>query len=465
MYRNSDFNRETEPRVRDVLGSEDYRHPVRRDYARLIHSPSFRRLQGKTQLFPGSESDFFRNRLTHSLEVSQIAESIAHRLNSITPNLQKNKNLQILPDICRVAGLFHDLGHPPFGHNGEKALDECMKSYGGFEGNAQTLRIITKLEKKATTEDVLTYGISPAGKDNRKGLALTYRVIASALKYDEKIPLVRKTKSSVKKGYYNCDSEIVETVKKQVAPGHSGKFKTIECGIMDLSDDIAYSTYDLEDALKANFITPITTVSINPRTYKKIADSINKNTSLSLSPRDVLDTIYEVFSQAFPDPKTVKKDTKDTILIASYSSQLVAQNGYIRSDFTSDLISDFISGVTFELNEEFPCLSRVYFNENTLRKVEVLKRYMYETMILSPRLKTSEYRGGQIVKFIFKSLDEENGRDLLPDDFRTIYDNLEDLSDRKRVICDFIAGMTDSYAIEFYARLNSENPQTIFKPF
>ena len=90
---------------------------------------------------------------------------------------------------------------------------------------------------------------------------------------------------------------------------------------------------------------------------------------------------------------------------------------------------------------------------------------MYETMILSPRLKTSEYRGGQIVKFIFKSLDEENGRDLLPDDFRTIYDNLEDLSDRKRVICDFIAGMTDSYAIEFYARLNSENPQTIFKPF
>lgn len=121
------------------------RSPYRRDYARLIHSPSFRRLQGKTQLYPGHESDFFRNRLTHSLEVAQIAKGIALRLNFEEPFLQANP---IDCDLVEFAALAHDLGHPPFGHNGERALDDCMKQWGGFEGNAQTLRILTVMEKK-----------------------------------------------------------------------------------------------------------------------------------------------------------------------------------------------------------------------------------------------------------------------------------------------------------------------------
>src|SRR5690606_12675716 len=127
----------------------DYRSPYRRDYARLLHSPAFRRLQGKTQLYPGVESDFFRNRLTHSLEVAQIAKTIALKLNF--EKLDKQK-LSIDLDVCEFAGLAHDLGHPPFGHQGEEALDECMRNYGGFEGNAQTLRILTKLEKKKVLE-------------------------------------------------------------------------------------------------------------------------------------------------------------------------------------------------------------------------------------------------------------------------------------------------------------------------
>lgn len=122
------------------------RSEIDRDFARIIHCPSFRRLQGKTQLFPGHESDFFRNRLTHSLEVAQIAESIARKLNSTEPYLRKNP---INERICYAAALLHDIGHPPFGHNGEDALDAKMAKFGGFEGNAQTLRIVSQLEKRS----------------------------------------------------------------------------------------------------------------------------------------------------------------------------------------------------------------------------------------------------------------------------------------------------------------------------
>ena len=123
------------------------RSAFRRDFGRLLHSPSFRRLQGKTQLFPGHESDFFRNRLTHSLEVAQIAKGTAQLLNSQD---EQFKNNPIDLDLIEFAGMAHDLGHPPFGHTGEDALNEKMQGFGGFEGNAQTLRILTKIEKKNT---------------------------------------------------------------------------------------------------------------------------------------------------------------------------------------------------------------------------------------------------------------------------------------------------------------------------
>jgi dGTPase len=125
---------------------EKYRTPWRRDCGRLIHSPSFRRLEGKMQLFPGQESDFFRNRLTHSIEVSQIAKSIAIKLNSDLEN--NGESYRIEPDIVEFASLAHDLGHPPFGHFGELVLDGRMIESGGFEGNAQALRLITRLEKR-----------------------------------------------------------------------------------------------------------------------------------------------------------------------------------------------------------------------------------------------------------------------------------------------------------------------------
>lgn len=227
LYKSTDSKRF----ISEVANDEPWRSEWRRDYARVIHSPSFRRLQGKTQIFPGYESDFFRNRLTHSLEVAQIAESIAYKLNSNNKYLSK---YSIEPRICFTAALLHDIGHPPFGHNGEEALDECMRKFGGFEGNAQTLRIVTQLEKKRYRTDV------HCPRERRAGLNLSYRTLAAILKYDAVIPAVREVDDKVRKGYYAEDISIVQDIKTNVSPnrkfGKVRKFKSVECQIMDIAD-------------------------------------------------------------------------------------------------------------------------------------------------------------------------------------------------------------------------------------
>ncbi len=245
----------TDRQLQQTQPDAPFRSAFRRDYARFIHTPSFRRLQGKTQLYPGHESDFFRNRLTHSIEVAQIAKGIAQLLNYTNDYLRENP---LDYDLVEFSALAHDLGHPPFGHNGEKALDDGMKEFGGFEGNAQTLRILSVIEKKETLTGELL-GIARDGTDNRIGLNPSYRSLASILKYDEEIPICREKSADLVKGYYASEKELVSKIKGAIAPGFEGgaKFKTIECQIMDLADDIAYSTYDLEDGLKSGFVDPL----------------------------------------------------------------------------------------------------------------------------------------------------------------------------------------------------------------
>jgi dGTPase len=177
LYRDSDVLREAE-KGQKKEGHEPYRSEFRRDFQRIVHSPSFRRLQGKTQLYPSEEHDFYRTRLTHSIEVAQVAKSIAVRLNNTDPYFQKH-NIDL--DLIEFAGLAHDLGHPPFGHNGEYVLDEMMINHGGFEGNAQTLRILSALERKATTEFPPTRTIAN-DQDVRRGINATYRSLASVIK-------------------------------------------------------------------------------------------------------------------------------------------------------------------------------------------------------------------------------------------------------------------------------------------
>lgn len=437
-----------------------YRSPFRRDYARLLHSPAFRRLQGKTQLFPGFESDFFRNRLTHSLEVAQIAKSIALRLNDGIPEFMENP---INLDIVEFAGLAHDLGHPPFGHNGETALDKCMKPYGGFEGNAQTLRILARLEKKIfqgePDSEAKGVGVSKKGVDHRAGLNLTARSLAAILKYDRCIPIVRDTGDPLVKGYYSQEKELADWIRAKVL-GHGGAertLKTIECQIMDLADDIAYSTYDLEDTFKAGFQTPLGLLSLSAADSLRdeVAERVSKAIERPFSASNVLEILLEIFDDLDNDP-----------IVAYRTSVGAADNGYMRNALTSQLVNEAVDAVQVEFDREHPALSKIGLEEDVFHRVETLKHLTFCSITRSPRLKVAEFRGLEIITTIFEALADGNGYLLIPGDYQELYRRFSgDSIARHRLICDFIAGMTDTYAIEFYARLKSENARTIFKPF
>lgn len=451
------------------LGEESYRSAFRRDYARVLHSAHFRRLQGKTQLFPGAESDFFRNRLTHSLEVAQIAKSIATRINHTNPSFKGRNKIDL--DLVELAGLAHDLGHPPFGHNGELALDELMASDGGFEGNAQTLRVLSTIAKHTRRAVDHEHGID-AGTDNRAGLNLTYRAFASILKYDKRIPRTRKNPQKPVKGYYETDKDLVSDIKNAVCGDRNRRsFKTVECWIMDVADDIAYSTYDLEDAFKAEFLSPIQILGLQESKRKLILESVNHELDTHITLGRLNAKISEIMRWVFDDmlvelDAKIDVDTSDGILTAAallYNfSQTIAKNGYDRTHLTSYLIGRFVRDIEVTTADCLP-LSQVHLSEETRIAVEVLKKISYISLINSSRLKVSEFRGKQIVREIFESIDQD-GSELLPPDYKAIYDGLSDEDDKRRVTCDFVSGMTDRYALEFYSRLKSVNAETIFKP-
>lgn len=437
-----------------------HRSPFRRDYARLLHSPAFRRLQGKPQLFPSIEHDFFRNRLTHSLEVAQVAKSIALRLNHSHRYFQEHP---IDTDLAETAALAHDLGHPPFGHNGERALDDCMKDRGGFEGNAQSLRILSKLSKKEPQQ-------SP-----EVGLNLTHRTLAAIVKYDRLIPIKRRKSTSLVKGFYDSEKDLVQRIKRSVLGvtpnAHDAGFKTVECQIMDMADDIAYSTYDLEDALKASFVTPMEMIlaAREGTVYEQIKVKLGIDRNILF--RHMMDIWWE---PAF-DPESLSLDLGGidvqkgehlallSAVIQAKTQELI-EDGAARTKLTSRLIDECIAGTEVVVNEEVPALSEVKLNPDLLMRVNILKNLTRGLVIESPNLKTVEYRGYEIVKEIFHALSKEGGDMLMPDDYRERVVNATDELARDRAICDFIAGMTDRYAIEFYGRLRSESAQTIFKP-
>lgn len=432
------------------------RTPFRRDYGRLLHSPVFRRLQGKTQLFPGDESDFFRNRLTHSLEVAQIAKGISLMLNAREVFF---KNNPIDTDLAELAGLAHDLGHPPFGHNGEKALDDCMKAFGGFEGNAQTLRLLARTEKKVFNDEGNCCGISNDGHDNRLGLNFTFRSLASILKYDNVIPKRRNSEAKLVKGYYATEKPIVDKIKKHVGQAEQ-KFKVLECQIMDLADDIAYSTYDLEDSMKGGFSHPLA-LRTKIGTDKGLVDKIHQKVKESVYDATI-EEVFESLNSLFnlgPD-----QDLEPSLqpLQAYNESKLLASQGKLRIGFTSTLVDKYIKAIRVDFNPDIK-FSRVYLERDIQIEVESLKHLNYYFMIMSPRLKVVEYRGYDLVKTIFTALSRQGGNLLLPEDYQEMYDRFSTETDRMRLLCDFVAGMTDRYAIEFYSRLMGAGA-SIYKP-
>ena len=466
------------------LAPERYRSQFRRDYARLIHCPSFRRLQGKAQLFPCQENDFYRNRLSHSLEVAQIAKSIAIKFNDEHEYFRANN---IDTDLIELAGLAHDIGHPPFGHNGEEQLDRHMLEYGGFEGNAQTLRVLSRLEKKQTIsyphQDETPLPVA-GDQDRRVGLNFTFRSMAAILKYDHQIPRnidSRKEAYNEKhavKGYCFSERDLVTQIKRRVAgPDFQGKMKTVECSIMDIADDIAYSTYDLEDAFKGGFLTPLSIISMSDDQKSAIIAKVKKRIDadyqhLNTQERQfglpeyntILQSIFagvlkvEIPNEFFVDGDLnldVDQYTALVVSITSGTSAALCSNGYFRTEFTSQLVGRFIRAVEIsEFNEARPALTTVRLSIQAFIAVEVLKTVSFNAVIMSSRLKSAENRGQWVIEQIFGELKDDGGYLLMPEDWRLLIEaNPGDTGWKQRCISDYIAGMTDAYCLEFYERI------------
>ena len=466
LYTRTDYSR---PRPIVTFAERDWRGQFRRDFARLLHSPAFRRLQGKTQLFSGMESDFFRNRLTHSLEVAQIAKSIALKINR---EHLANLNLVIDTDLVEFAGLAHDLGHPPFGHTGERVLNELMQNHGGFEGNAQTLRILARLEKKLDDPDTqLNEQAEPIwydrGRDQSIGLNLCSRTLASILKYDHKIP-DRVTPTRITKGYYGSEVPVVRKLKSDVAPGVK-VLKTIECQIMDVADDIAYSTYDIEDALKAGLTNPVQLMYPGRPLIEAVTTRCRRGLG---DPTFTAVQARSAAARCLGDFVPPDLSGPDAVATAKY----ISESGYFRNALTSSLVRRFVDGVVFKLDSTTPSVSEAYLERSVHEEVEVLKHFTYELMIESNRLKIVAKRADFILRTIMEALTVKDGHELLPNDFRRKYiqaaggrimrnHRASDTLPCMRVMCDFVAGMTDKYAVEFFSRLRSETYQTIFRDY
>jgi dGTPase len=358
------------------------------DRARIIHSAAFRRLQGKTQVFVSGSGDFFRTRLTHSLEAAQIGKGLALRLGAH-------------PDLVEAACLAHDLGHPPFGHRGEAALHQCLQDHGGFEGTAQTLRLLCRLSTKFINLD---------------GLNLCRATLDSVLKY--KNPFT----PGAKKFYYLEDEGLVEWA----CQGGSRTEKSFECQIMDWADEIAYSVHDLEDGIKAGMIT---TSRLKNNLY--IRNTIDP---------EHLDWMVE--QVRFVENQNGERSRKAA-----------------RKELTSRLIHDFVRA-TDRVQAEVPAgTSERYRYRLVLDPVErdrcrVLKKVMFRLIVEDARVATLESKAERIVRSLFEIFSslEPSTAYLFPEDFREQWERSDD-EGKIRTACDYIAGMTDDYAERIYARL------------
>ena len=354
-----------------------------RDRDRVIHSSAFRRLEHKTQVFVHHEGDHYRSRLTHSLEVSQIARTIA-------------RMLVLDEDLSEVIALAHDLGHTPFGHAGEEALNKSMSDYGGFDHNAQTLRIITLLEKKYFSFD---------------GLNLTWETLEGIVKHNGPLE----------------ENNLPFAIQDYLKNGMNLEIETWcgpEAQVAALSDDIAYFSHDFEDGVRANFFTLeeiIDTFSILSDAKKNLNKKIN-----DYSVKRIVNEIRRLIISKMITDLVIK--TKENIKIFQpKSSQDVRLLG-------KPLI-EFSDAMTLSMREIRAFLT-----------TKMYKHYEINRM-------TSKAR--RIVSDLFKIYSKE--ADCLPNEWKLNYDMAKNSFARNRIITDYIAGMTDRFAINEHKKLYDFN--------
>lgn len=376
----------------------------------------------------------------------------------------RGTGLKLDVDLVELAGLAHDLGHPPFGHTGEQQLDELMREHGGFEGNAQTLRILTRLEKK------LVAPLSQVAKgqilwydergDRGVGLNLCARSLAAILKYDAEIPWSRPRKASVAKGYYASEAPLVEAVRRHVGKPAGSSSRTVECQIMDLADDVAYSTYDIEDAFRAQLLSPLDLIAAPDTVLAEVAGRCGREIGRNLSKRQVATILrQDIFPQL--GRREGRGSGQEAVAAAYRQSTTIAGNSFYRGALTSSLVDKAVRAVTIEINRSMPVLSAITMDPSVRAQVSVLKHFVYVWLIDSPRMRLVAYRGRRVVRTIFRALTEADGWRLLPIDWQDRYEQAPP-GHRRRVVCDFVAGMTDRQSLDFFARLTSSSFRTMF---
>jgi dGTPase len=396
---------------------EDDRGAYQRDRARIMHSAGFRRLQGKTQVMGTGEGDFHRTRLTHSIEVAQIGYGLLGVLEKHKD--QHNSALQgWLPDrdLIEAACLAHDLGHPPFGHKGEQALHRAMLDHGGFEGNGQTLRILTKLEKY---------------KERGKGLYPTRRLVLAVLKYPCAMDAFDLASHQIKppKCYHNEEKEVVawalqgftsadQEEFQQVASGKP-KHHSFDCSILELADDIAYGIHDVEDIIARSLASASEVRAEVGKAFDKIGGRIAHG--------------EKVFDAAI---------VCDGLL----------GNSFARKQMISSLVNLFITSVTIAENDlfEHPLLrfnARLPYPHDKL--LVALKLLAWDLVIKKAKVQQLEWRGQRVVSQLFEVLVSDPEALIPPSSWE---DGCLDSSKERRV-CDYIAGMTDNYAEKLHKRL------------
>jgi dGTPase len=375
-----------------------------RDRARVMHSSALRRLGVKTQVMEAGQEDFPRTRLTHSLEVAQVGRELGSALGCD-------------PDLVDTACLSHDLGHPPFGHNGETALNELAKDIGGFEGNAQSFRLLTRLEPKA---------VSPASGP-RPGKTIGLNLTRASLDAASKYPWTKQP-GEVKFGVYEDDADVFEWVRE----GVSGITSCFEAQVMDIADDIAYSVHDIEDAIHGQYFNPS-----------------------ALSARSEFDEVIKVAKRDYANE--VSFDELDLAL-----NYLIKQTWWVNSfnatqidmaslkNMTSNLIGKFTEEIekATKLNNDAHQLTRhnanLFVPTETKAQIAVLKAIV--NLFVMQRVGAAENytKEQEIILAIVDGLIHNPGK--LDPQFKFQYDDSMNEKEAKRAIIDQVASLTDSSA-------------------
>ena len=353
--------------------SPAYRSEYQRDRDRIIHSAAFRRLEYKTQVFVNHEGDLFRTRLTHSIEVAQVARSIA-------------RALQLNEDLTEGIALAHDLGHTPFGHAGQDALNACMKSYGGFEHNLQSLRVVDELEER--------YAEFP-------GLNLTFETREGILKH-----------CSLKNA-----AELGELGRRFIEKQQP----SLEAQLTNLADEIAYNSHDVDDGLRSGLITveALATVTLFQEQYE-----IVRSLYPDLAPRR---TIHEIVRRLIGCQVIDLVETSKAALLQANpdSADAVRQHGEPLIDFSDSMRAKNIE----------------------------LKRFLRTRLYRHYRVHRMSAKAGRTITALFEAYIDDPR--LMPEDAQQQVALLEKTfgkDGRARAVADYIAGMTDRYAIAEYQR-------------